>query len=70
MECVLRMQQEKVVELTESLALEAASMALAHKLARTDAVVYATARQYNATQYTSNTDLQGLPGVQFIERTH
>jgi len=31
-----------------------------------DAIVYATARQYKATLYTSDSDLKDLPGVQFI----
>jgi len=66
MECVLRMQQEKLIDLTDALALEASSVSLAHGLAMADAIVYATARQYEATLYTSDTDLKGLPGVQFV----
>jgi len=66
MECVLRMQQEKLIDLTDALALEASSTSLAHGLAMADAIVYATARQYEATLYTSDADLKGLSGVQFI----
>jgi predicted nucleic acid-binding protein len=67
MECVLRMQQEKLIDLTDTLALKASSTSLAHGLAMADAIVYATARQYEATLYTSDADLKGLPGVQFID---
>lgn len=66
MECVLRIQQEKIIDLTDALALEAAGISLAHGLAMADAIVYATARQYKATLYTSDANLKGLPGVQFI----
>lgn len=69
MECVLRMQQEKLIDLTDALALEASSISLAHGLAMADAIVYATSRQYEATLYTSDADLKGLPGVQFIDHS-
>jgi len=66
MECVLLMEQEKLIDLTDALALEASSTSLAHGLAMADAIVYATARQYEATLYTSDADLKGLPGIRFI----
>jgi len=66
MECVLRMQQEKLIDLTDALALEASSTSLTHGLAMADAIVYATARQYEATLYTSDADLKALPGTHFI----
>ncbi len=68
MECVLRMQREKLIDLTESLALDASGAALAHGLAMADAIIYTTARRYDATLYTSDADLKGLPGVQFIDQ--
>jgi len=68
MECVLRMQQENTVDLTESLALAASSISLEYGLAMADALVYATARQYEATLYTSDANLKGLPGVKLISR--
>jgi predicted nucleic acid-binding protein len=66
MECALRMQQAKIVGLTDVLALEAADIALEHGLAMADAIIYATAQRYDAELYTSDVDLKGLPGVQFI----
>ena len=66
MECVLRMRQEKVIGLTDSLALDASSISLEHGLAMADAIVYATAREHEATLYTSDADLKGLPSVQFV----
>jgi predicted nucleic acid-binding protein len=66
MECALRMQQAKVVGLTDVLAFEAADVALERGLAMADAIIYATAQRYDAALYTSDTDLRGSPGVQFI----
>jgi len=66
MACALRMQQATVVGLTDVLALEAADMALEHGLAMADAIIYATAQRFDATLYSSDADLKGLPGVQFI----
>lgn len=68
MECVLRMQQEQLMDLTDTLALQASSLSLVHGLAMADAIIYATAHQHEATLYTSDTDLKGLPGVQFIDQ--
>jgi len=66
MECALRMQQAKVVGLTDVLALEAAYVALERGLAMADAIIFATAQRYDAELYTSDVDLRGSPGVQFI----
>jgi len=66
MECALRMQQENIVELTDVLALEAADVALERGLAMADALIYATAQRLGAELYTSDADLEGLPGVRFI----
>jgi len=66
MECALRMQQCKVVDLTDVLALEAADVALKHGLAMADAIIYATAQRFDAELYSSDADLKGLPGVHFI----
>ena len=49
--------------LDESLALEAADVALVHGLAMADAIVYATAMRQNATLVTSDADFRGLPGA-------
>ena len=66
MACVLRMQRETVVDMTEQLALDAAGISLAHGLAMADAVIYATAREHEAELFTSDADLRGLPGVTFL----
>lgn len=62
------MAQTQVVELDQSLALEAADYALSHGLAMADAWVYATARRHDALLITSDADFDGLDGVQLLAK--
>ena len=55
--------QCRVVPLDELTALAAANASLDHRLGMADAVVYATARKFQAQLVTSNTRFRGLPGV-------
>jgi toxin FitB len=55
--------RRKVVDLTETIALAAASMSIAHKLPMADAIIYATAKAHHAELITSDAHFTGLPGV-------
>jgi predicted nucleic acid-binding protein len=66
LEAVSVMRRATIEPLDESLALEAADVALAHGLAMADAVVYATARRHGATIVTGDADFDGLPGTTLI----
>ena len=66
LEAISLMRRATIEPLDESLALEAADVALAHGLAMADAVVYATARRHAATVVTGDTDFAGLPGTNVI----
>ena len=55
-----------IESLAESLALEAADIALEHGLAMADAIIFATARKHDAEIVTANSDFDGLPGVTLI----
>ena len=59
------MHQGQVVELTAALALAAATLGVAHKLPLADSVVFATARQHEATLWTQDADFKDLPQVRF-----
>ncbi len=61
-------QMEKTVlaPLSESIAYHAADLALEHKLAMADAIVYATADVYKAKLITSDSDFKRLPQVTYI----
>ena len=56
----------RIESLEESLALEAADIALEHGLAMADAIIFATARKHDADIVTAASDFDGLPGVRLI----
>ena len=55
--------RRRVVDLTETIALAAASLSIDHKLPMADAIIYATARAHRASLLTSDEHFAGLPGV-------
>lgn len=65
---VAHMKQGQVVNLDSELAINAASYGIAHKLPLADSIIFATARKYDATLWTQDTDFQDLPGVKFYPR--
>jgi predicted nucleic acid-binding protein len=52
-----------VVDLTDTIALAAASYSIDYKLPMADAIIYATARGHQAELITSDAHFAGLPGV-------
>ena len=68
LQAVAQMLKTRVVPLSETLALEAADVSLEHALAMADAIVYATARSRGAELVTTDSDLEGLPGVVFLSK--
>jgi predicted nucleic acid-binding protein len=52
--------------LGDTLALEAADVALEYGLAMADAIIFATASRHNAEIVTGDADFDGLPGVRLI----
>lgn len=65
LQAVALMQQGQVVELTSAIALAAATLGLEHRLPLADSVVFATARQHEATLWTQDADFDGLADVRF-----
>lgn len=61
-------QTATVVPLDTSLALTAADIAREFKLATADSIIYATARQYNATLVTSDAHFSGLAQVKYFAK--
>jgi len=63
---IAHMKQAKVVNLDESIAIHAAKISLEKKIPMADAIIYATARLYDAIVYTQDDDFEGLPGVRYF----
>jgi len=68
LEAVAAMRQATVVPLTDSLAMEAATLGCELKLPMADSVVLATARAFDATLWTQDAHFDSMPGVQYFER--
>jgi predicted nucleic acid-binding protein len=62
------MQQGTIVDLDPRLALSAARISLESRLPMADSIVFATAKEYGATLWTQDADLEGLPGVQYRKK--
>ncbi len=61
LEAVAALRRATIVPVDETLALEAADLALSAGLAMADALIYATARRHRAKLVTMDTDFEGLP---------
>jgi predicted nucleic acid-binding protein len=57
-----------VIDLTHSIAIEAAMLSAELKLALADSVILATAREHNAVLWTQDVHFKDLEGVQYIEK--
>jgi predicted nucleic acid-binding protein len=68
LQAVALMQQGAVVDLDAPLALAAAKLSADGKLALADSVVLATARRFEATLWTQDSDFEGLSGVRYRAR--
>lgn len=68
LQAIAIMQQGRVIPLDDTLALTAAIVGAEHKLPLADSIVYATARQLDATVWTQDEDFDGLPGVRFFRK--
>jgi predicted nucleic acid-binding protein len=60
------MQQGVVVDLTTSIALNAAKLAADLRLLMADGIMLATARTHDALLWTQDVDFQGIPGVRYV----
>lgn len=66
LQAVALMRQGQNVDLTESVALLAAELSLAHKLPMADSVILATARTHRAHVWTQDADFAGIEGVTVV----
>jgi toxin FitB len=62
------MQQGIIIELTNSIAINAAKMSIEYKLPMADSIILTTARQYKAILWTQDKDFENIEGVKFIKK--
>ena len=68
LEIIGNMTGGAVIDLTHSIAIEAAMLSAELKLALADSVILATAREHNAVLWTQDAHFKGLEAVQYIEK--
>ena len=66
LQAVALMHQGRVVDLDAPLALAAARLSAQERLPLADSVMLATARAFNATLWSQDTDFKGVQGVRFV----
>ena len=66
LEAVAVLSQTRIILVDQTLCLEAADYSLEHGLHFADALVYATARHYDAVLYSGDPDLRKLQGVKYV----
>jgi len=57
-----------VVDLTQEIALLAATLSMEHKMPMADSMILATANLYNAILWTQDEHFKGIEGVQYVEK--
>lgn len=65
---VAMMQRGRVMELGAELALEASVVSREERIPMADSIILATARAYEATLWTQDSDFEGIEGVRYIEK--
>lgn len=58
----------QVIDLSSAISMTAAKISLQYKLPMADSIIYATAKNYNATLWTQDVDFKGMPGVNYIPK--
>ncbi len=60
--------QAKVIDISTSIAIQAAQLSFTKKLPMADCLIYVTARQNDAILWTQNADFKNLDGVKYIKK--
>ena len=63
------MQQAKVVDVTPSIAIQAAKFSNKFKIPMADSIIYATARMNDSIVWTQDVDFKDLDGVRYHKKT-
>ncbi len=66
---IAAMRQGMVVDLDDRLALDAAELSVATKLALADSIMLATARAHRAVFWTQDADFEGLEGIRLKRKS-
>jgi toxin FitB len=65
LQAVAIMEEGRLIDVNEALAVHAAKLGVQHKLPMADSLLLATARAYDATLWTQDADFDGIAGVRY-----
>jgi len=68
LQAVALMEQAQVADVTVSIAMSAAILSSELRLPMADSLILATARAFDATVWTQDSDFDGLPNVKFVRK--
>ena len=66
LQAIAAMQKGKIIDLDAKLAMDASKLSLQYNLPITDSIILATARAYDCTIWTQDSDFQDLEGVNYF----
>ncbi|MFA6980603.1 MAG: type II toxin-antitoxin system VapC family toxin [Ignavibacteriaceae bacterium] len=68
MQVIGLMQQAKVIEVSSTIAIQAAKLSYEQKIPMADSLIYITAKQNNAIVWTQDIDFKDLDGVRYFKK--
>ena len=68
LQAALAMQKGKVVDLTASMAIAASRLSLEHNLPMADGIILATAKEFDATIWTQDSDFKNIDNVKYFPK--
>ena len=68
LQAVVAMQKGKVVDLNAALAILASKLSLVHNLPMADSIILATAKEFDATLWTQDSDFKNIKGVKYFPK--
>jgi len=67
-QAIALMQQAKVIDITESIAIFASRLSVDFKLPMADSLIYATAKTNDAIVWTQDSDFENLENVKYFKK--
>ena len=68
LQAAVAMRKGTVVDLTASLAIAASKLSLGHKLPMADSIILATAKEFDATIWTQDSDFKNIDDVKYFPK--
>ena len=68
LQAIALMQQGKIVDVDSSISLHSARQSVDLKLPMADSIILTTARAFDATLWTQDSDFLNIPGVKYIQK--